>query len=80
VTASEAIALMTDEAERQCADADDSNGIIRSIVAANLPGRPDAQFYAWFSICIEISDRAARKAGFTSAVAMAYRTAEASRA
>lgn len=77
MTANEAIRLMTDEAERQGATANDESRIVRAIVTANLPGRPDAQFNAWICICIDLADRAARRQGYQSEVDRAYTAAKA---
>ena len=71
-TAQEAISLMTDEAERQNATPNDEAGIVREIVYANLPGRPDAQFNAWLCICCDLADRAAKRQGFKSEVDRAF--------
>lgn len=76
MTANEAIRLMTDEAERQGATANDEAQIVRAIVTTNLPGRPDAQFNAWLCICIDLADRNARRQGFTSEVHRAYAMAK----
>jgi hypothetical protein len=71
-TAKEAIEALTGLAVEQGADANDTTGVVRQIVTAHLPGRPDAQFAAWFCVCIEIGDRAARAEGYDSAVARAW--------
>lgn len=68
----DAIRLLADEAERQGSDANDSSGIVRALVGVNLPGRVDAQFSAWFCVCCELADRAARVNGYTSAVEQAW--------
>jgi hypothetical protein len=65
--AKEAIRLMTDEAEKLGADADDTQGIIRQIVTDHNLG-----FNAWFCVCCEIADRRARSAGFRGEAHRAY--------
>ena len=55
----EVIRLLTDEAQKQGADANDSTGIIRALVTAHGFG-----FEAWFCVCCEIADRNAQKEGF----------------
>ena len=74
--AKQAVNLMADRAENLGAESNDTQGIVRAIVTENLPDRPDAQFYAWFSICCELADRAARKQGYTSEVDRAYSVAK----
>ncbi len=74
-TIKEAINLMAIEAERQGADSNDSTGVVRAIVAANLPGRENVWFDAWFGVCCELADRKARALGFTSEVARTYAVA-----
>ena len=66
MSAKEAVSLLTDEAERQNADADDLRGIVRAIVVANVS--EGAWFEAWFCVCIELADRAARREGYQGAV------------
>jgi len=67
MTVQEAITALADEAEKQGAEANDDRGIVRALVTAN-----GLSFNAWFCVCCELGDRAARAQGFTSAVAMAY--------
>jgi hypothetical protein len=75
--ARQAIEIMTEEAEKQGATPNDESGVVRAIVAANLPGRPDAQFYAWFSITCDLADRSAKREGYSSSVDRAYKIASA---
>ncbi len=55
----EALRLLTDEAQRQGADANDSAGIVRALVTAH-----GLSFYAWFCVCCEMADRNAQTEGF----------------
>jgi hypothetical protein len=59
MTAAEATRILTDEAERLGADANDSEGIVRQLVFAHGLG-----FNAWFCVCCELADRKAQKQGF----------------
>ena len=65
----EAIRLLTDEAQKQGADANDSTGVIRALVAAHGFG-----FEAWFCVCCELADRNAQKEGFKDQFARAANT------
>jgi hypothetical protein len=60
VTVPEAVAIMADAAEKQGADANDTTGVVRDIVSAHGLG-----VCAWFCVCCELADRAARREGFT---------------
>ena len=62
----EAIRLLTDEAQKQGADANDSTGVIRALVTAHGFG-----FEAWFCVCCELADRNAQKEGFKDQFARA---------
>ena len=55
------VSRMADAAEAMGADPDDGNGAVRALVTANGLG-----FDAWFCVCCEIADRAARKEGYKS--------------
>lgn len=59
MTVSAATTLLVNEAERQGADANDENGIVRKLVLAHGLG-----FNAWFTVCCELADRDARQEGF----------------
>lgn len=67
----EAIAILADEAERQGADANDTNGTVRAIVTTHGLG-----FNAWFCVCCELADRAARRQGFKNEVDRAFMAAK----
>jgi hypothetical protein len=67
----EALRIMTDEAEAQHADANDTNGAVRAVVTAHGFG-----FEAWFCVCCELADRSARRQGFRSEVDRAYTVAQ----
>jgi hypothetical protein len=54
-----AIKLLTDEALKHDADANDSNGAVRQLVTAHGLG-----FNAWFCVCCEIADRKAQSQGY----------------
>lgn len=54
-----ALCQLTDEAEQRGADANDSNGIVRAVVAQH-----GLSFYAWFCVCCELADRSAQREGF----------------
>lgn len=58
-TVKDAIRVLTDEAKRQGADANDTSGAVRAIVNAYGFG-----FEAWFCVCCELADRSARRDGF----------------
>jgi len=62
---------MVDEAERQSADSNDCKGIVRDIVTAHGLG-----FNAWFCVCVDLANRAARRQGFASEVDRAYKAAQ----
>lgn len=66
----EAIRLLTDEAERQGATANDEAGIIRSLVAVH-----GLSFNAWFCVCCDLADRKAKREGFKSEVDRAFTVA-----
>lgn len=70
--AKDAIQALADVAEQNGADANDSTGIVRQLVSDNLSGRPDAQFSAWFCVCIELGERSARAEGYHGAVERAW--------
>jgi hypothetical protein len=55
----QAITLLTDEAERQGANANDTSGVVRALVLHHGLG-----FNPWFCVCCELGDRAARREGF----------------
>lgn len=55
----QAIQLLTDEAARLGADAEDSTGAVRGLVVSHGLG-----FNAWFCVCCELADRKARLKGF----------------
>jgi hypothetical protein len=55
----EAVRILTDEAERLGATADDNNGTVRQLVTAN-----GLSFNAWFCVCCELADRSAQREGF----------------
>jgi hypothetical protein len=55
----EAIRLLTDEAERQGAEPNDDQGIVRALVASHSLG-----FGAWFCVCCELADRNAQRQGY----------------
>lgn len=57
------VTVMADEAEKSNADSNDENGVIRQIVIKHGLG-----FNAWFCVCCEIADRAARKEGFNNSI------------
>ncbi len=59
MTAAAATLILADEAERQGATPDDSAGIVRALVLAH-----GLEFCAWFCVCCELADRAARREGF----------------
>lgn len=59
MTVNEAIKLLTDEAERLDADANDNKGIVRALVTAH-----GLSFNAWFCVCCELADRAAQREGY----------------
>jgi len=61
-----AIRLLADEAERLNATANDESGIVRSLVVTHGLG-----FNAWFCVCCELADRAAKRQGFDHEVARA---------
>lgn len=67
MTAAEAIQILADEAERQGCDANDTTGAVRALVQSHGLG-----FNAWFCVCCEIADRAARRQGFKSEVDRAF--------
>lgn len=54
-----AIKILTDEAQKQGADSNDSKGIVRDLVTANGLG-----FNAWFCVCCELADRKAQSQGY----------------
>lgn len=55
----QAITVLADEAERQGANADDTTGVVRALVLHHGLG-----FNAWFCVCCEVADRAARRQGY----------------
>ncbi len=59
MTVQEATRLLTDEAERLGADANDDQGIVRSLVTAH-----GLSFNAWFVVCCELADRKAQREGY----------------
>ena len=59
MTVQEATRLLTDEAEHLGADANDTNGIVRSLVTAH-----GLSFNAWFVVCCELADRKAQHQGY----------------
>ena len=59
MTIEQAIQLLTDEAERLGADANDEAGIVRSLVTVH-----GLSFNAWFVVCCELADRKARREGY----------------
>ena len=59
MTVETAIKLLTDEAQKRGANANDSNGIVRALVTAHGLG-----LNAWFCVCCEIADRGAQAEGF----------------
>ncbi len=58
MTVQEATRVLTDEAERLGADANDDQGIVRELVTAH-----GLNFNAWFVVCCELADRKAQKEG-----------------
>lgn len=54
-----AIRLMADDAALNGADANDSTGYVRDLVAQNGLG-----FNAWLCVCCELADRSAQAEGF----------------
>ena len=71
----EAIQVLTDEAERLGANANDTTGVVRSLVVAHGLG-----FDAWLCVCCELADRSARREGYRSQSDRAYQRAVASSA
>jgi hypothetical protein len=63
MTAKDATRLLADEAELRGGTANDADDIVRGIVTAHGLG-----FYAWFCVCCELADRAARRQGFDNEV------------
>jgi hypothetical protein len=59
MTVQEAIRLLTDEAERQGAEPNDDQGIVRALVTSH-----GLSFNAWFCVCCELADRGAQRQGF----------------
>jgi hypothetical protein len=55
----EAIRLLTDEAARRGADAEDNSGIVRDLVTAHGFG-----FDAWLCVCMKLADRSAQREGY----------------
>lgn len=72
IRASDVIQPLADEAECQGADSSDSCGIVRALVAVNLPGSTDEQFSAWFCVCCELANRSARAEGYYDSVERAW--------
>ena len=70
MNAQEAVTVLTDEAIRRGADANDDNGIVRGLIFEHELG-----FYAWFCVCCEIADRQARAEGFANQGERAMRRA-----
>lgn len=71
ITVNEALRLLTDEAERQGAEANDEQGIVRALVVAHGLG-----FNAWFCVCCELADRAAKRQGYDNEVHRAFTAAK----
>ncbi len=71
ITIEDTIRLMTDAAEEQGADVNDTNGVIRAIVTAHGLG-----FNAWFCVCCELADRSAQRQGFKNQCERAYTLAK----
>lgn len=69
--AKQATQLLADEAERLNATANDEDQTVRRLVLAHGLG-----FNAWFCVCCELADRAARQQGFSSEVERAYTAAK----
>jgi hypothetical protein len=69
-TATEAITLLTDEACRLGADANDTTGVVRQLIEAH-----GLSFYAWFCVCCEIADRKAKELGYKNEVDRAFAVA-----
>lgn len=67
----EAIKVLTDEAERLNADANDTTGVVRQLVMAHGFG-----FEAWFCVCCELADRSAQRQGFKNQVDRAFTVAK----
>lgn len=63
MTAKEATVILADEAERQGATPDDAAGIVRALVLAH-----GLEFCAWFCVCCELADRAARREGYADQI------------
>jgi hypothetical protein len=61
MNATTATQILADEAERQNADPDDTNGAVRALVLTHGLG-----FCAWFCVCCELADRRARSEGYRS--------------
>ena len=64
-----AIAEMADLAEFNNATANDETGVVRAVVAHYGFG-----FEAWFCVCCELADRAARRKGFKDQCDMAIQS------
>lgn len=69
-----AIEYMADKAEKDGGDANDTNGVVRRVVEEGVAGK-SLGLYAWFSVCCELADRAAKRQGYKSEVDRAYSVA-----
>ena len=67
----DAVRLLTDEAERLGAEANDEQHVVRSLVLAHGLG-----FNAWFCVCCELAERSAKQNGFASECDRAYTVAK----